>query len=147
MTHACRWAAIAAIVMAALACGPELTTPSSTNISGTWTSSDIAAGVTDFVLVLSQASDGALTGSWSGRALEVNGACPAELGCAPANNIVGSNTVLQVYVDLIGLGAFTGQTESDVHFRGHLAGAALAFNRVAEIQGARLSGGVANLRR
>lgn len=147
MTHALRWAATAAIVMAALACGPELTTPSSTNISGTWTSSDTAAGVTDFVVALSQASDGALTGSWSGRALEVNGACPAELGCAPNNAIIGSNTVFQVFIDLIGLGKFTGQVESDAHFRGHLAGAALAFNRVGIVQGARLSRGVANLRR
>lgn len=122
------------------ACGPELTTPSSTNISGTWTSSDTAAGVTDFVLVLSQASDGALTGSWSGRALEVDGACPVHLGCAPANSIVGSNTVFQVHIDLLGAGAFTGQTESDVRFRGHLAGDDLAFNRAGEILGARLTG-------
>ncbi len=125
--------------MAALACGPELTTPSSTNISGTWTSSDTAAGVTDFVLVLSQASDGALTGSWSGRALEVNGACPAELGCAPTNAIIGSNTVFQVFIDLIGLGKFTGQVESDAHFRGHLVGAALTFHSAATSQGARLT--------
>src|SRR5687767_8074176 len=58
-------APLVAVILAA--CGPELTTPSSTNISGTWTSSDTAAGVTDFVLVLSQASDGVITGSWSGQ--------------------------------------------------------------------------------
>ncbi len=129
----------ALLAAAGTACGPELTTPSSTNISGTWTSSDTASGVTDFVLVLSQASDGALTGSWSGRGIGPNGSCHPELGCAPANDIIGSNTVFQVYVDLRGLGAFTGQIESDAYFRGHLAGAALAFNRAAVVQGARLT--------
>jgi hypothetical protein len=121
------------------ACGPELTTPSSTNISGTWTSSDTAAGVTDFVLVLSQASDGALTGTWSGRGIGPNGSCHPELGCAPSNSIVGSNTVFQVHIDLVGLGAFTGQFESDMRFRGHLAGVALEFHRAAVVQGARMS--------
>lgn len=139
MIHARRWAAAAMLIMAAAACGPELTTPSSSDVSGTWTSSDTAAGVTNFALVLSQASDGTLTGSWSGRALAVNGACPAALGCAPTNNIVGSNTVFQVHIDLIGLGAFTGQIQSDVRFRGHLAGGALTFNRAAVALGARMS--------
>ena len=121
------------------ACGPELTNPASTNISGRWTSSDTAAGVTDFVLNLSQASDGVVTGSWSGRALPVNAACPAPLGCTPANTVAGSNTVFQVHIDLIGLGDFTGQTESDVRFRGHLAGADLAFTRVGGTLSARLT--------
>ncbi len=129
----------ALLAAAGAACGPELTTPSATDISGAWTSSDTAAGVTDFALVLSQAPDGALTGSWSGRGIETNGACPAELGCAPAGDIIGSNTVFQVHIDLRGLGAFTGQIESDAYFRGHLAGAALAFNRAAVVQGARLT--------
>lgn len=139
MTHARRWATTAAIVTAAAACGPELTTPSDTDISGTWTSADTAGKVTDFVLRLSQAGDGAISGSWSGRGIEENGACPSDLGCAPANGVTGSNTVFQVHIDLVGLGAFTGQIESDVHFRGHLGGAALTFRRAAEIQSARLT--------
>jgi hypothetical protein len=142
MIHARRWAATAAIVTVAAACGPELTTPSSTDISGTWTSADTAGGATDFVLVLSQAADGAISGSWSGRGIEENGACPPELGCAPANGVTGSNTVFQVHIDLLGLGAFTGQIESDAHFRGHLGSAALTFRRVAVIPGVRTARGV-----
>lgn len=120
-------------------CGPELTTPASSDISGSWFSSDVARGVTDFRLELSQASDGAITGSWSGRGVVVNGACPAEFGCAPANAVIGSNTVFQVHIDLLGAGAFSGQVEDANRFRGHLAGAGLTFQRVPVVQGARLS--------
>lgn len=139
MIHACRWAITALIATAGTACGPELTTPSSASISGTWTSIDTANGVTDFILVLSQAANGAITGSWSGRGIEVNGACPAEAGCTPTSDVIGSNTVFQVHIDLRGLGAFTGQIESDAHFRGHLAGSALTFRRSAQLQGARMT--------
>lgn len=140
MIRARLWVA-AAIVTAATACGPELTTPSDTNITGAWASSDTAVGVTDFLLELSQASDGAITGTWSGRGVVVNGACATDLGCSPSNGVKGSNTVFQVHVDLLGAGAFTGQIETDSRIRGHLAGSQLRFNRVGIIQGARLSRG------
>lgn len=147
-----RWrrarASYSAIVLVSLqagfmaACGPELTTPSAIDLSGTWTSSDTVGGVTGFTLVLSQASDGALTGAWSGRAVELNGACQGELGCAPANNIVGSNTAFQVHIDLLSLGAFTGQAEGDARFRGHLGLSALAFERTSGVRGTRVTGSV-----
>lgn len=123
------------------ACGPELTDPSPTDISGAWASSDTAVGVTDFLLELSQGSDGAISGKWSARGVVVNGACPIELGCSPGNAVQGSNTVFQVHLDLLGAGAFTGQIENESRIRGHLAGAQLRFNRVAIIQGTRASRG------
>lgn len=130
------WVLAALVLATSLACGPELTDPSPTDISGRWFSSDTARGVTDFELELSQAADGSLTGRWSGRGVEVDGKCSDELGCAPANDIVGSNTVFQVHIDLVGAGAFTGQVEGSSSFRGHLAGAALTFQRVVFIEGA-----------
>lgn len=141
MIHVRRWAITALLATAATACGPELTTPSPTDISGAWASSDTALGVTDFLLELSQATDGAITGSWSGRGIESNGACPTELGCTPRNDVKGWNTVFQVHIDLVGAGAFTGQIETEPRIRGHLSGSELTFNRVGLIQGARLSRG------
>lgn len=126
---------LAGAVVAA-GCGPELTTPGDSNLTGIWLSSDTAVGVTDFELKLSQGSDGVISGTWSAVAVPGNSTCPAVLGCAPANSVVGSNTVFQVHVDLLGAGPFIGQVEAEGRLRGHLSGAAMTFERVAIVQGA-----------
>lgn len=118
------------------ACGPELTDPASSNISGSWVSADTALGVTDFRLELAQAADGEVTGSWSARGVLVNGVCPPTLGCTPNNTVSGSNTVFQVFLNLLGAGGFTGQVESDGRFRGDLDGDRITFSRAVTIAGA-----------
>lgn len=113
----------------AAACGPELTEPSSTDISGTWLSADTAVLATNFRLQLAQGSDGEVSGTWSAKGVVANGACPPVLGCSPTNSIAGSNTVFQVFLDLVGLGLFTGQVESDGRLRGSLDGVRISFTR------------------
>lgn len=118
------------------ACGPELTDPASTNISGTWVSPDTAALATDFRLQITQAADGEVVGAWFAKGVAVNGACPPALGCSPTNSIAGSNTVFQVFLDLVGLGLFTGQVESNGLIRGSLDGKRISFTRVPAVAGA-----------
>lgn len=118
-------------VSAVVACGPELTTPASSDITGSWFSADTAALVTDFQLELLQGGGGELTGSFSAVGVPVNGQCPPEVTCAPANVINGSNTVFQVYIDFRGVGVFTGQVAEVDRFRGHMQGSPLTFRRRA----------------
>lgn len=113
------------------ACGPELTEPSSKDISGTWLSPDTAAGATNFRLQLSQADDGEIAGTWVATGVATNGACPPLLGCSPSNSVAGSNTVFQVFLDFVGLGLFSGQVEPDGRIRGSLEGERISFTRAA----------------
>jgi hypothetical protein len=90
-------------------CGPALTTPSSTDISGAWVSPGPAAGMTNISINLAQAPDGSLTGTYT--AIGTNGLqlCPATGPCAISGTISGLNTVLQVFFYMQDAGTFTGQ--------------------------------------
>src|SRR6266550_5623394 len=100
---------ITAVCALSLACGPSLTTPSSTNITGTWVSPGPAAGMTNISVTLSQAVDGSLTGTYT--AIGTNGLqfCPATGPCAITSTVSGVNTVLQVFFSMKDAGTFTGQ--------------------------------------
>jgi hypothetical protein len=95
--------------LALASCGPPLTTPSSTNISGTWVSPGPAAGMTNMSVTLTQAADGSLTGAYT--AIGTNGLqiCPATPPCAISSTVSGVNTVLQVFFNMKDAGIFTGQ--------------------------------------
>lgn len=110
-----------ACVSAALACGPELTDPADSNVTGAWTSPDTVGGIYNIRLDLVQDESGGVSGSWSGQADSVNGQCPADTGCAPTNDVTGSNTVLQLHLEILGAGSFTGQVIAADAFRGNLA--------------------------
>lgn len=118
------------------ACGPELTEPASSNVSGTWFSADTVTELTDFRLELIQAADGSLSGSWAGREVPLNRAC-AEPLCAVSNVVTGSHTVFQLHIDLLGIGTFTGQLQEPGRFRGHIATSSVTFLRVPIIGNAR----------
>lgn len=124
-----------------LGCGPELNEPASSNVTGSWVSPDTARGATDFKLELTQTADGEITGFWSGHGIPVNGGCPPILGCEPNNTVVGSNTVIQVFLDLLGAGGFTGQVEPDGRLRGDLEGDRITFRRAPASTAARLPRG------
>ena len=127
-TASWRWARPAArfiwpwaYVAATLACGPELTEPADSNVTGAWTSPDTVDRIYDIRLDLAQDESGAVSGSWSGLGVVVDGQCP-DIGCAPANNVTGSNTVLQLHIEVLGAGTFTGQVIAADAFRGNFAG-------------------------
>jgi hypothetical protein len=90
-------------------CGPPLTTPSSTDISGTWVSPGPAAGMTNMSITLTQAADGSLTGTYTAIGTAPLQFCPATPPCAITSTVSGINTVLQVFFYMKDAGTFTGQ--------------------------------------
>jgi hypothetical protein len=106
-----RAAAIALLVAsaAAVACGPELTTAASTDISGAWLASGPAAGLTEINVQLAQTADGAITGTYTATGTASLQFCPQTGPCSISSTVSGSNTVLQVFFDLKDAGVFTGQ--------------------------------------
>jgi hypothetical protein len=90
-------------------CGPSLTTPSSTDISGTWVSPGPAAGMTNMSITLSQGADGSLTGTYTAIGTDGLQFCPGSGPCAITSTVSGLNTVLQVTFYMLDAGTFTGQ--------------------------------------
>jgi hypothetical protein len=105
----CAWL----LVPAAASCGPELTEPASTNITGRWTSADLIGPLSDISMELTQAPDGGVQGEWAGVGSPPDPVCPPQLGSAPRGRVAGSNTVLELRLSLIGAGEFSGQVRGD----------------------------------
>jgi hypothetical protein len=66
-------------------------------------------------------ASGAVSGSRSGLGIAVNGQCPSDVGCTPTGNVTGSHTVLQLHLEVLGAGTFTGQVIAADAFRGNFA--------------------------
>ena len=95
---------------ATLSCGPELNSPASTDVSGTWFSAGPAAGLTNVTVILAQTSNGAITGTYTATGTPNLQFCPASGPCAISGVIInGTNTVFQVFFELQDAGQFTGQ--------------------------------------
>ena len=99
-------------------CGPELTTPGSTNVSGTWFAAGPAAGMSNITMVLVQASDGHVTGTFTATGTQGQQVCPTTGPCTLSSTINGVNTVLQVNLELKDAGTFTGQVITPMELRG-----------------------------
>lgn len=115
-----------------LACGPELNTPGSGDVSGTWTAPGPAGGLTDITLVLQQAGDGTVTGTFQATGTPSLQKCPSTGACALASTVEGVNTVLQVNLELVGAGSFTGQLITSTRLRGtmsHTVSGVIEFTR------------------
>ena len=109
--HMSRALAIAAVAgaIATLSCGPELTAPASTDVSGTWFAAGPAAGLTNVTINLTQGSDGTISGTYTATGNPNLQFCPATGPCAISGTISGSNSVFQVFFELQNAGQFTGQ--------------------------------------
>jgi len=92
-----------------VSCGPELTTPASTDVSGTWFAAGPAAGLTNVTMTLIQNSDGTISGTYTATGTPNLQFCPATGPCAISGTISGVNSVFQVFFELRDAGQFTGQ--------------------------------------
>ncbi len=110
------FAALAPLV--ATACGPELTTPGDSDVSGTWFAAGPAAGMTNITMVLDQTSDGQVTGTFTATGTQGQQVCPTTGPCMISSTINGANTVLQVNLELKDAGTFTGQVITPTKLRG-----------------------------
>jgi hypothetical protein len=102
-------------------CGPALTTPGETDVSGTWFAAGPAAGMTNITIVLAQAADGHVTGTFSATGTQGQQVCPTGGPCSLSSTINGVNTVLQVNLELKDAGTFTGQVITPTELRGAMA--------------------------
>ena len=114
-------------------CGPALTTPSDTDVSGAWVSPGPAAGMTNMAVNLAQASDGSFTGTYTAIGTAGLQFCPATGICTISGTISGSNTVLQVFFVMSDAGDSTGQAIGGTTLRGSMirisASSAVQFTR------------------
>jgi hypothetical protein len=106
------------LVLSASFCGPELTTPGSVDISGTWFGAGPAAGLSNITMVLTQTSDGHVSGTFTATGTSGPQVCPATGPCTLSSTIFGENTVLQVNLLLKDAASFTGQVITPTHLRG-----------------------------
>jgi hypothetical protein len=121
MTFPSRSSRLLLLALGALAlgsCGPSLTTPSSTDISGSWFSPGPAAGMTNMSINLTQSPDGSLTGTYTVIGTPDLQFCPATGPCAISGTISGANTVLEVFFYMKDAGLFTGQVTGGATIRG-----------------------------
>ena len=102
-------------------CGPSLTTPSNSDISGVWFSPGPAAGMTNISINLAQSASGSLAGTYTAIGTTGLQFCPATGPCAISGTIAGSNTVLQVFFYMKDAGTFTGQVISGTAMRGAMS--------------------------
>jgi hypothetical protein len=93
----------------AAGCGPELTDAGTVNLTGHWVAQTPVGVLTEIQLDLTQAADGSLEGTWSGKSSRPNAPCPPDLGETPTNTASGRNTALEVDFELLGAGHFDGQ--------------------------------------
>lgn len=105
-------------LLGAAFCGPELTDPADTNVSGTWHAAGPAAGMSNITMVLTQYPEGSIKGTFTAIGTSPDQKCPAPGPCALADTVRGANTVLQVNLDLTDAGTFTGQMVSATRMHG-----------------------------
>ena len=123
----------ALLVLSASFCGPELTTPGSVDVSGTWFGAGPAAGLSDITMVLTQTSDGHVSGTFTATGTSGPQVCPTTGPCTLSSTINGANTVLQVNLILKDAGTFTGQIITPTHLRGTMTStdnAIVEFDRI-----------------
>lgn len=119
MKEAGRIVSYAAIFVSAMtSCGPEITEPASTNITGRWTSNDVIGPLSDISMDIVQGPDGSVQGQWTGISSSPNPVCPPDLGLAPTGPVSGANTVLVLQLSLLGAGDFEGQVRDENTLRG-----------------------------
>jgi hypothetical protein len=124
----------ALLVLTASSCGPELTTPGSVDVSGTWFGAGPAAGLSNITMVLTQTSDAHVSGTFAATGTPGPQVCPATGPCKLSSTINGENTVLQVNLVLQSAGTFTGQIITPTHLRGtmtSIGNALIEFDRIA----------------
>lgn len=111
------------IVAAALgACGPDLNSPGEGSVAGKWQTPDSVSFFSNVKLDLAQSQQGEVTGSWTGKVKGGNLNCPsASPTCPAANEAYGSNTVVGVSIEVLGIGKFTGQLENPNELRGDIS--------------------------
>lgn len=113
--------AAVALAIATVSCGPELNSPASTDVSGTWFAAGPSAGFTNITVKLTQNPDGTVSGTYTATADASLGLCPLTTGCPLTGTLTGANTVFQVFFLIKGVGQFTGQLIGGTTLKGAMS--------------------------
>ena len=111
--------AAATVASTGSGCGPPLTEPASSNVSGTWFAAGNSAGLSDVTVTLTQGTDGSISGNYS-LTFNPGGppSCPTSSPCAFSSTVTGANTAFQVFFELKDAGKFTGQLVTPTELKG-----------------------------
>ena len=116
-----RLAAGIAFTVIALGCGPEPTTPASTNLAGVWKANAHLYTLSNFRLEMIQEPKGIVSGMWFADGDGGGGGCLEGVPCKAFGNLIGRNTVSQVELELLGAGKFEGVLRQEATMRGIFA--------------------------
>ena len=106
------------LVLAAIACGPEPTTPATTNLAGSWTANAHLFALSNFRIEMIQEPNGIVSGKWFADGDGGGGGCLPAVPCKAFGNLIGTNTVSQVTIELLGAGRFDGVLLQETTLRG-----------------------------
>ncbi len=109
--------ALAAAIVAGIACGREPTDPALADLTGLWKSFDRDLYIFNIEMEITQARPGVIIGKW--RALgRTDNACRVGVPCTDSSVITGRTEVAQVVIDLLGAGTFVGELVSANQLKG-----------------------------
>ena len=128
------------VLLVAMACAPEPTTPSDESLAGVWTANAHLYTLSNFRLEIVQEPKGIVSGKWFAKGDGGGGGCPVATPCDAFGDLIGISTVAQVRIELLGTGTFEGALVEENRLRGLFKVATnfdtITFNRT----GATLSG-------
>jgi hypothetical protein len=113
--------ALVALSIATVSCGPDLNSPASSDVTGTWFAPGPSTGFTNITVNLTQNPDGTVSGTYTATADPSLGLCPLTTGCPRTGTLTGANTVFQVFFLINGLGQFTGQLIGGTTLKGAMS--------------------------
>jgi hypothetical protein len=105
------------VLVSAIACAPEPTTPADTSLGGVWTANAHLYSLSDFRLEILQEPQGIVSGNWFAKQ-DVEGGCPVGTTCNTSGLLIGRNSVSQVEIQLFGAGRFEGALVAPNRLRG-----------------------------
>ena len=109
------------MVFVPLGCAPEPTTPSDTDLGGTWTSGANVFSLSQIRMNLVQEPRGIVSGNWTAKGSGGGGGCPEATPCDASGLIIGFNSISQVEIELLGAGKFEGGQVETNRLRGIFA--------------------------
>jgi hypothetical protein len=106
------------LTLTLVTCAPEPTSPSSSDLGGTWTSDAHLFSLSQFKLTLVQESKGIVSGGWSAKGDGGGGGCFPGIPCNAFGNLIGRNLASGVTLELLGAGKFEGTLVEPSRLRG-----------------------------
>ena len=110
--------ALFAMVILTIGCAPEPTEPADTSLAGTWKANAHLFTMSNIRLEMIQEPQGIVSGMWYADGDGGLGGCLPATPCKTNGHLIGRNTVSQIELQLLGIGAFEGVLKESNTMRG-----------------------------